>query len=476
VRAKEIGIRKVIGAQRKNLIHQFLGESILLSFISLCFSLILVERLLPVFNDLSKKNISLSAFMNPEIILYLLGITLLTGILSGIYPAFFLSSFKPISILKGSKMSGFSQIRKFFVVFQFSLSVVMIMSTLVISNQLTYLNDKNLGFNKDHILYIPLNQALSSKTTLLKNELKKNPQIHQVSLTSNKIGISKFHSIDLNRWEGNIEEKSILLGFIYTDYDFLNTFDIKMSSGRFYSENFASDSLAIVLNESAINEMGLKEPIAKKIFGNLHIIGVVKDFNFQSLHSAIGPLAIRMNQKWNRYLAIKIAGTKIEESINYVESVFKKFASDFPFEYHFLDQQFEKLYRSEQQLGKLFLSFSILAILISALGLLGLASFMAGQRTKEIGIRKVLGASVTSILILLSKEFMKWIVLANVIAWPVAWYIMSGWLENFTYRIDIGWLVFIFSGGISLIIALVTVVTQAVKASNANPVKSLRYE
>ena len=476
VRTKEIGLRKVIGARRINLIQQFMGESIFLSFISLFCSLIFVERLLPAFNDLSGKNLSLDAVSTSVVIPVLICIALLTGIIAGSYPAFFLSSFKPVDVLKGSKISGSSPLRKFLVVFQFFLSIIMIISTLVISNQLTYIKNQNLGFNKDLIVYFPLNQELRSKISSLKNKLKQYSQIRTVTVTSNKIGIGKFHSVDLYDWEGNIEDKSILLGLIYTDYDFLKTFDIEMASGRYYSRDFATDSLGVVLNESAIEEMGLKDPLGKKIFEKSHIIGVVKDFNFQSLHSNIGPLALGMNPRWNRYMAVKIRADNIGETLNYLESVIQNFAPEFSFEYHFLDEEFEKLYRSEQQLGKIFFYFSILAIMISALGLLGLASFMAGQRTKEIGIRKVLGASVSGILLLLSKEFTKWVLLANLIACPVGWYVMNHWLENFAYRVDIGWWVFVMAGSIALLIAVLTISVHAIKAALANPIDALRYE
>jgi ABC-type antimicrobial peptide transport system permease subunit len=476
IRTKEISLRKVIGARRKNLIYQFLGESILMSLISLFISLIFIERLIPIFNDLTGKNLSLDAVGNSFVIPILICITVLTGILAGSYPAFFLSAFKPVTILRGSNISSSSPLRKFLVVFQFSLSVIMIISTMVISNQLDYIKDQNLGFNKDHIVYIPLNQELRLKTTSLKNKLEQHSQIQNVTATSNKIGISRFHSIDLNQWEGNTEEKSILIGLIYTDYDFLNTFDIKITAGRYYSTDFASDSLGVVLNEAAIEEMGLTDPIGKKIFEKSHIIGVVRDFNYQSLHSSIGPLAVGMNPIWNRYLAVKIRPDNIGETLKYIETVVTGFAPEFPYEYHFLDQEFEKLYHSEGRLGKMFLYFSVLAVLISALGLFGLASFLAGQRTKEIGVRKVLGASIPGILLLLSKEFVKWVVLANFIAWPVSWYVMNLWLENFAYRTTIHWWIFILAGSIALMIALITVSSQALKAALSNPIDALRYE
>jgi len=476
IRAKEIGLRKVVGARKINLIQQFLGESILLSFIALIFSLIFVERLLPVFNELSGKNLSMDVFSNTMLIPSFIIITILTGIIAGNYPAFFLSALRPVDIMKSTNNSGSSPLRKILVVFQFSLSIIMIISTLVISTQLSYIKNQNLGFNKDHIIYLPLNQELNSKINPLKNNLEQCPEIRNVTATSSKIGISRFHSVDIDSWEGNREEKSILLGLIYTDFDFLKTFDIEMALGRYYSKDFPSDSLGIVLNEAAIHEMGLKDPIGKKIFEKSHIIGIVKDFNYQSLHSSIGPLAIRMNPNWNRYLAVKIKPENISGALEYLESAIRTFAPDFPFEYHFLDQEFEKLYSAEQRLGKMFLYFSILAIMISALGLFGLALFMTGQRTKEIGIRKALGASELGILFLLSKEFTKWVLLANIIAWPLGWYIMNQWLENFAYRTTISWWVFLLAGSIAFLIAIVTVSSQAIKVALSNPIEALRYE
>jgi len=476
VRMKEISLRKVIGANRKNLIFQFLGESLFLAIISLILSLIFVERLLPVFNDLTGKSLSLETIFTISGIMLLISITLFTGILAGSYPAFYLSGFQPVSILKNSKISGSLSFRNFLVLFQFSISVIMIISTLVVYNQLNFIKNQNLGFNKDHIIYLPLNQGLSSNLRSLKSELAKSTQIQNVAVTSSKIGISQFQSVDINQWEGNLEEKSVLINFIFTDYDFLNTFDIKLVEGRFYSEEITSDSVGLVLNEAAIKEMGLKDPVGKKILSRSHIIGIIKDFNFQSLHSDIDPLAIAIDSRWNRYLAVKIRPEYIEETIVYIESVITGFAPDFPFEYQFLDQEFDRLYQKEQQLGKLFFYFSVLAVLISALGLLGLASFMAGQRTKEIGIRKVLGASVYGVLFLLSKEFTKWIFLANLIAWPIAWYIMTQWLQDFAYRTPIDWWIFIITGSFTLLIAVITISSQALKAALSNPIEALRYE
>ena len=476
LRIKEISLRKVIGANRKNLIFQFLGESILLTILSLAISLIFVDRLLPVFNELTHQNLSFSTVLTPSGIILIVIITLFTGILAGSYPALYLSGFKPIAILKNHKLSGSSLLRNFLVVFQFSISVIMIISTMVVLNQLTYVENQNLGFNSDHVVYIPLNSNLNAKVSSIKYELKSNPQIHDVTATSNKIGINSFHSVDLKKWEGNTQNKSILLGLIYTDYDFLQTFDIEMSEGRFYSKDFVSDSFGVVINQAAVEEMGMVNPIGKKIFEKSHIIGVIKDFNYQSLHSGIGPLAIGMNPRWNRYLAIKVQSENIEETISYIESVLKKYAPDNLFDYYFLDHEFEKLYQSEKQLGRIFLYFSILAIFISSLGLFGLASFMVERRTKEIGVRKVLGASVSKIFLLLSKEFTIWILISNLIAWPISWYIMNLWLNNFAYKTTLDWWLFMIAGFITGMIALISTCSQTIKLALSNPIRALRYE
>ncbi|UCE06245.1 MAG: ABC transporter permease [bacterium] len=475
-RSKEVGLRKVIGGSKLNLIQQFYGESILLSFIALIFSLILVELSLPAFNYLSGKALSLNFMGNFQMLPVLFGVALVTGIISGSYPALFLSSFKPVNVLKGSKISGSSLLRKILVVFQFSLSIVLIICTLVVSNQLDYINSQYLGFDKDQVLYIPLNHELKAKSALVKNELLQNPQILNVSATSSKIGIRPLWSVDLNQWEGNDREKALLLSIIHTDYDFLETFNIEMASGRYYSREFATDTGAVVLNETAIKEMGLKDPIGKRIFEKTHIIGVVKDFNFKSLHSNIAPLALFMNPNRVLHMAVKIKADDINSTISYLKDMTKKFAPDFPFEYHFLDEDFEQLYRSERRLETIFNYFSTLAIIISCLGLFGLASFTAGQRTKEIGIRKVLGASVSGIVVLLSKEFTKWVLLANIFAWPVAYYAMKNWLQNFAYRIDLSWEFFILTGWLALMIAILIVSFLAIKAAITNPVETLRYE
>jgi putative ABC transport system permease protein len=476
IRAKEIGLRKVIGARRSNLIFQFYGESILISFISLLLCLVVVERVLPVFNTLSGKNLSFDITTNSTLLPLLFGITLVTGILSGSYPALVLSSLEPVTVLKGLLRKGTSLFRNLLVVFQFSLSIALIICTLVIANQLNYMKNKDLGFCREQLLYIPLNEQLASVLPAVKNEIRKNPRIEQITAVSSKIGIQQYHSVDLNEWEGNNREQSLLIGLIYADYDFCETFDVKMASGRFFSREFTTDSSGVILNETAIKEMGVLNPIGKHIFDTGHILGIIKNFNFQPLYNEIKPLALILNPDYYTYLAIKIKSDNLQETLDFIKGITGKFAPDFPFEYQFLDEEFNAVYRSEQQTGTLFTYFALLTIFISCLGLFGLASFTIGKRTKEISIRKVLGASVFGIIMMLSKDFTKWVLLANVIAWPLAFYAMSNWLQNYAYRIKLSWYLFVLAGFMALIIALLTVSSHAVKAALSNPAHILRSE
>jgi putative ABC transport system permease protein len=476
MRAKEIGLRKVSGARKSNLVIQFYGESVLFSFLSLLICIVVVERILPVFNNLSGKELTLDIMNNIYLLPVLFGIALTTGILSGSYPALFLSSLEPVTVLKGSKIRGSSQFRKILVVFQFSLSIALIICTLIITEQLGFIKDQELGFSRDRVIYLPLNRQLAAELPAVKTELKPNPQIEQITAISSKIGIHQFHSVDLIEWEGNNREKSLLIGLIYVDYEFCETFDVKMVSGRYFSTNFTTDSTGVILNETAIKAMGLKNPIGKRIFDTLHILGIVKDFNFQSLHHEITPLALIMDPKYYSYLALKIKADDVRGTLNFLKSSTDKFAPDFPFEYQFLDEEFDALYRVEQRLGTLFNYFALLTMFISCLGLFGLASFTVGKRTKEIGIRKVLGASVFSIIILLAKDFTRWVLMANIIAWPLAFYFMNRWLQNYAYRIEIGWWAFILAGTLALFIALLTISLHLVKTAFTEPALIMRYE
>ena len=479
-RSTEVGIKKVVGATRLQLAKQFFGESILLTFISLVFSLFIVELFLPYFNDIAHKELSLSQVSFTTILL-VLSITIVTGVLSGIYPAMFLSSFKPVGTLKSKIASGTSKfsLRRVLVVLQFAISIILIIATSVVYLQLHFILNKNLGLDKDNIVYLSLSSELQKKPEELKNELLRNSNIKDASV-SNLLPIQVYSNGGGWRWEGKDPNQDELVSSMSADNDLLKTYNIKLKEGRYYSKEYpADDSLSIVINESFEKLMGFQNAVGKILSrgDNYHvnIIGVVKDFNFVQLQNKIGPLVI-FPDPTPRYLSMKVNNAGLSETLDFIESTCKKFDSKFVFEYDFLDKTYEKIYESETTLGKIFNSFALLAIIISCLGLLGLASYVAELRTKEIGIRKVLGASVGGIVFSLSKEFIKWVLIANIIAWPVAYYFMNEWLHDFAYRIGISWWIFLLSGGIALLIAIATVSFQAIKAAIANPMRSLRYE
>jgi ABC-type antimicrobial peptide transport system permease subunit len=481
-RAKEIGLRKVVGAKRNNITRQFLGEAILLSFIALLFAIVLVEILLPTFNGLSGKRLTLDLYGNLFYFSILVCLALITGIISGSYPALYLSSFKPVTVLKGSPNSlrGGSAFRKVLVVIQFALSIILIAGTVVIYNQLDFMRNKKLGFNKEHLLLIRMRGDLREKFESLKDELLQDPNILNVTATSSSPTSGYDFSNSRWNWEGKNPEDELLMRANFVDYDYFETFGMEMVQGRSYSKDFATDtSQAIIVNETAVKVMGMKSPLGKRLGGKNYypqIIGVVKDYHFRSLHAPIEPLILILAPGYSNVMCIRINSQNLPQTIRYIENTWQKFVADYPFNYRFLDESLHNLYRAEQRVGKIINYFSFLAIFVACLGLFGLASFLAEQRTKEIGIRKVLGASVPGIVVLLSKEFLKWVLFANLVAWPVAYIAMNMWLQNFAYRTDIGWETFTLAGLLAFVIALLTVSFQTVKAAIANPVEALKYE
>ncbi|MCF7794607.1 MAG: ABC transporter permease [Candidatus Cloacimonetes bacterium] len=475
-RAREIGVRKVVGAVKNQLKIQFISESIIMAFIALIFAIVLVELMMPIFNDLTSKDLVFD-LLGSNMIPALLGIAFFTGIISGIYPAFMLSSFKPVSILKGGKSSSSSGFRKVLVVVQFTLSIILIFSTLVVSRQMNFIRSENLGFNKENVIYLPLNNTFFQKSDILKYELLKNPEILCVTRTSSYLGLGPKWSMSVDNWEGNGGEQKLNLPLISVDKDFLKTFDLELVAGEFYAKDSYSEEEEFewILNESAVKMAGLEDPIGKA-FDQGVIKGVVKDFNFRSLHNNIQPLGLVAVPEWDNHVAVRVTGKDLTATLDYIEKVSREIAPNFLFEYRFLDDEFDNLYRSEIRLGRLFNHFAFFAIIISCLGLLGLSAFMIQQRTKEIGIRKVLGSNVTQIVKLLSTDFTKWVVVANLVALPVAYLIMRNWLQSFAYKTDISLLVFIIAGGSALMISLLTVSFLTIKAANINPVDALKYE
>jgi len=478
-RAKEVGVRKVIGAVRSVLMGQFIGESILISVLAIFIALGLTQLFLPVFNDLTGKAIKLQ-LADPVFLGSLLLIALVTGVLAGSYPAIFLSSFKPVSVLKGTLKFSNKVIlfRKGLVVFQFGLSAVLIIGTVVVYRQVEFMRKKDIGLNRENVAYITLEGDLVKQAESFKYELAQAPGIKAVGAAS-QTPIMVGNNGGGIEWKGKDPNKDILFSFLQTDYNFLHTMDIKLKDGRFFSKEFGADSVKVVVNEEAVRLMGLKEPLGEKIkVGDteVNIIGVVKDFNVKELQAPMQPLLMFLGLENARYVMVRTKPGQTEQAIVSLEKLSKKYNPNYPVDYHFLDEDFENMFRSEQVIGKLANYFAGIAILISALGLFGLAMFTAEQRTKEIGIRKVLGASAGGIVAMLSKDFLKLVLIANIIAWPLGWYLMHNWLQDYAFRVEINWWIFAAAGLATLAIAFLTVAFQAIRAAIANPVQSLRSE
>lgn len=486
-RSLEVGIRKVSGAQRKQLVGQFLGESILTSVLATLFAVIIVELTLPTFNNFAYKSMT---FLGGSIFNYLLGLSalaLFVGIFAGVYPAFVLSSFKPTTVLKGQSTTNGkgSLFRKILTIGQFTISIGLIICTLLVKEQMSFIQEADLGMDRDMVLTLPNNIQLSEKFDAYKSALLNNPDIENVTASAT-LPFDVNQNIEVN-WEGHMNEEGVGMRYTMIDYDFFSTLGMELVAGRDYSPDFATDSTeACLINETAAALMGFDDPIGKTIyFGhpafpedkrNLKVIGVVKDFHFRSLHSAMGPFIFNMHRPWHMNIFVKIKPGHVRKTIADIETINARFAPDYPFTFEFLDDAYNLLYLMEIKISQLFNVFAGLAIIISCLGLFGLAAYTAEQKTKEVGIRKVLGSSVGGIVLMLSKEFIKWVVVANIIAWPVAYLLIDKWLHDFAYKIDIQIGVFLISGFIALAVAVMTVAFQTIKAALANPVDSLKYE
>ena len=478
-RAKEIGVRKVIGALRSSLINQFIGEAMLVTFLSIIAALILVIILLPSFNHLTGKQLALP-FHQPNFWIMLAGLLLLTGLVAGSYPALFMSSLKPVRVLKSNLKFNWSTIffRKGLVVFQFTLSVILIIATIVIYQQMQYVQTKNLGYNRENLLYIPIEGDLANKYDLFKQEAINNTAIMNVSKMRNSPTVIEHHTNSIY-WPGKDPNLNVFFADGVVGYDFVKTMKLQLVAGRDFSTSF-NDSASFILNETAVKKIGLKDPVGKSVtWGSHHgtVIGVIKDFHFSSLHEKIEPLIVRLDENWNwGTILVRIKAGKTKQAITALHNICSDLNPKFPFTYEFSDLEYAKLYRSEQVVSKLSSLFAFLAIFISCLGLFGLAMFTAEQRNKEIGIRKVLGASAKNIVGLLLINFLKLVAIAFFIAFPVAWIAMNKWLHDFAYRVQIQWWIFVLAGSAAIFIAMITVSFQAIKAAIANPVKSLRTE
>ena len=479
-RAKEIGVRKVAGAIRFSLIKQFIGEAILIAFFSLIVALAIVLLILPTFNTLTQKHISLP-IANVSFWFTLLMLAFVTGLVAGSYPATLLSSFDPIKVLKGSIKAGprAAFFRQALVVFQFTLSIVLIIGTIVVSKQIHYIQTKNLGYDKDNVISIPLQGNLLNKYSTFKQEAANIPGVKVVTRITQVPTKLTSGTSDVDWQNKNPDEKNLFI-WASVGYDFAKTLDLQLLQGRDFSKDYPTDSSGYLLNESALRVINYKDPVGKQFtfWGKQGtIIGVVKDFHFNSLHDPIQPLILRMREdEISGNALVRIDPAKTKQALRSFDALSKQFNPKFPFTYQFLDEAYNSLYTSEQMINKLAGYFAFIAIFICCLGLLGLVMFTAEQRIKEIGIRKVLGANTASVFGLLSKDFLVLVFIAFVIASPLAWWAANNWLTGFAYRIHISWWIFLLAGFLAMIIALATISVQALKAAMANPVKSLRTE
>jgi putative ABC transport system permease protein len=480
-RAQEVGLRKVVGAERRQLISQFLGETLFMAILALFLSIAFSRMLLPVFKLLSGKNLSLS-LSSASLFLSLIGITLLVGLIAGSYPAFFLSSFQPANVIKGSIKSGQAnaRLRQSLVVFQFAVSIIFIIGTAVVFSQLKFVRGKRLGFEKENVVVLSLGdpRARVIYRTFIEQVIQSPEVVSAAGVSSLPGGLT---NMAFFRPEGADVNDQVPMEIIICDHDFLKTMGIELAAGRDFSLAHSTDvQEAVLLNETAVKLLGWEErPLDKQIFfGNQsnRVIGVVKDFHVKSLHSKINALFLHLtpNPDPIHYIAVRIRPGKIGSTLSFIEKTWREVYPHDPFAYSFLDEDFDNLYRAENLLGRVFLAFSVLTILIACLGLFGLASFTAEKKTKEIGIRKVLGASTPSLIRLLTKEFMKLVLLASLISWPIAYFIMRGWLRGFAYRTSIGPETFFLATALALVIALMTVGYQAVKAALSNPADAIR--
>ncbi|MCF8304152.1 MAG: ABC transporter permease [Bacteroidales bacterium] len=489
-RAREIGVKKVFGAYRMQLIVQFIGESLIISFIALIIALVCVEIILPSFNNFAGKNISMSALLDARYLLGLIAVWLTTGILSGLYPAFYLSRFRPVKVLKGTLKNGAksSNARKILVTVQFTISIALVIGTLMAFRQLNYLRNADLGFKKDNIIFIPVDHTpVSGNYDAFEGELLQNPKITHVTSLDYVLGVD--HNSHEFKPEGFPDDEWQFYPTLIVREDFLKLFEIPVLEGRDFNRKNKTDSAkAILINEAMVKHMGWnsnREAIGKKFHsrvGQERVVGVFKNFNVKSLHSDLTPLVLNIKElEWERryftdYVVVCYTGEDPKVILSYIEDVWRKFSPTRPFDYKFLDTELEKLYRDEEKLGTLSAILAIVIIVVAAMGLFGLVSFMTEQRTKEIGIRKALGASIERIVGLISKEFVWLVIIANAVAWPLAWWMMSDWLQNFAYRTSINWLLFPLAGMITMMIAMSITGYRAWVASKTDPAKTLRYE
>jgi putative ABC transport system permease protein len=486
-RAREVGMRKVMGSMKGALVGQFITESVLTCATAMLVAIVITVAIFPFFNELTGKPIDTSVLLTPQITIWLVALTLVVGVLSGSYPAFYLSAFQPVSVLKRAHSSGGkrSVFRNVLVVFQFSASVLLIAGTLIVYRQLQYIQQKDVGYNREQLLIINNIEKLKNRTESFKAGLLQVRGVEKATVTG-FLPVNYYRNNNSFFTSPSMDVKDMIsMQKWMIDEDYLETMGMQLLEGRNFSNQVAADTASLILNESAAKFLGNTDILEKKLYRledeetkrlkEFRVIGIVKDFNFSSLREHVKPLAFVFGSD-NGAMTVRIAGSDIMQTVSAIEDKWNALGSGLPFEYSFMDADFDQLYKGERQSGKLITYFASLSILISCLGLFGLATFMADQRTKEIGIRKVMGASVPGITALLSKDFLKLVLIAVAIAIPLAWYFTDKWLQAFAYHIQLEWWVFVAASVMALIIALLTVSVQAIKAAVQNPVSSLRSE
>lgn len=488
-RAKEIGIRKTFGADRGRLVNQFLGEAVFLSFVSMLLAVFLIEIILPWFNNLTGRVLSLDMLKHPEMALWFLGTAILTGLLSGLYPAFYLSSFQPILAIRSgiSVRRSSSTFRRILVVGQFVISIVLIVGALVIYGQNHYIKNKDLGFDKNQVVIIPrMTEAMKTNFSSFRNEILSVPGV--IDAGASDVIPSRGRLMTLIRPEGFSSDQLQTLDYMNTDADYLKTMKMHLAAGSYFPQAIPGDTTKrVIINEAAMRKLDWKEPLGKKFYLDLtdsvggpslvyEVIGVVKDFHTETFHRAIEPRIIFNDISSTGLLSVRISTDNTDKTLEGLKAKWKQYDSNRPFDYFFLDESFDAMFKTEQLLGKIVLYFSILAVFIGCLGLLGMAAYSAERRTKEIGVRKVLGASVGSVVVLVCREFLYLTLIANVIALPLAYYIMSKWMQSFVYHTKLEWWMFGYAGCAAIFLAVATVSYTSMRAATANPIKSLRYE
>lgn len=480
-RAQEVGIRKVVGSKRSLLIFQFLGESQIYSILSFVLAIFLTIYLLPFFGHIMNRELLFSFQNDFTLVLLFFFISVLVGLLSGFYPAFYLSRFKPTKVLKGELTQGKSgaSFRNILVVAQFSISIILIISTLTVYNQLSYIQNKKLGYDKESIIIAPLRiTSLQDKISTIKSQVENIPGVIKTSASQNYFGNS--FSGNAYRFEGMADNETLLMSYIEVDYDFFDLYKMQFMKGRGFSEEFGTDEKSVVMNEAAAKLSGVDNILNSTVWApdstEYKVIGIVKDFHFQSLRQSIEPVMILPVENNLSYLSIKVQNNTIAETIDRLEQKWQEIDNSRPFDYFFLDEKIDHYYQQESRLGKMYLYFSVLAIFIALLGLFGLSAYMTEQKYKEIGVRKVFGASINSIVLKLSRNFLKLVLISNILAWPISYLLMKKWLENFAYKEGIAWWTFAFAALLSLGIAFITVSIQSYRAAATNPAESLQNE